>query len=441
MSLEAKLEEALAASPLRARLGIAAAPLLERRGRDPAWQRLDGRALAGLARAIAADSQWGRYLSHRPELLARIASAEADALGARAKQFGQATPPDPAAGLEDFLDALRLMRRDEMLFAACLHFGGLANFDQVAVFLSIVAETCMRQALAAAEGRRDSNDGSDGSVLAVLGMGKLAGREFTYHSDLDVIFLYSDELPDALQPSRIAQRFISYVSTMTGAGYAYQVDSRLRPSGQQGSLVTTHEAFSRYQTEHAATWEHLALLRSRAVAGDVERAQRTLTGTRERIVREATNPWPYVADMRRRVIEERGREDEKQAALKAGRGGVMDVEFLAAGALLERGLQLGGAILPAVPAMLRATAAGERLEALVADYATLRRVEACARWHAGRAIETLPLQGETAALVADLVQPGQSARDLGASVSAARARIAAAFELVCAKGSVDSLSA
>lgn len=437
MTPEAKLEEALAGSPLRARLGIAAAPLLERRGRDAAWQRLDGRALVGVARAIAADAQWGRYLSHRPELLARLTSAELGGLGARAAQLGQTTLPDPAAGLEDFLDALRLLRRDEMLFAACLHFGGLADFDDVAVFLSIVAETCMRQALTAAEGQRD---GRDGSVLAVLGMGKLAGREFTYHSDLDVIFLYRDELPDALQPSRIAQRFISYVSTMTGAGYAYQVDSRLRPSGQQGSLVTTHEAFSRYQTDQAATWEHLALLRSRAVAGDLERAQRTLSETRERIVREAVNPWPYVADMRRRVIEERGREDEQQAALKAGRGGVMDVEFLAGGALLERGLQLGGAVLPAVPAMLRATSAGERSEALVADYAALRRVEACARWHAGRAVETLPLQGETAELVADLVRPGQSARELGASVRAARARIAAAFELVCAKGSVDALS-
>ncbi len=437
MTPEAKLEDALAASPLRARIAIAAAPLLERRGRDAAWQHLDGRPLAGLARAIAADAQWGRYLSHRPELLARIEHAATGSLAARASEFDQASFPDPAAGLEDFLDALRLLRRDEMLFAACLHFGGLATFEEVAVFLSIVAETCMRHALAAAEGRHD--DGG-GSVLAVLGMGKLAGREFTYHSDLDVIFLYRDELPDALQPSRIAQRFISYVSTMTGAGYAYQVDSRLRPSGQQGSLVTTHEAFARYQTDQAATWEHLALLRSRAVAGDVARAQRTLTETRERIVRESSQPWAYVADMRRRVVEERGREDEKQAALKAGRGGVMDVEFLAAGSLLERGLQLDGTVLPAVPAMLRATAEGPRLEALVADYGALRRVEACARWHAGRALETLPLQGESAEIVADLVQPGESARELHASVSTARARIAAAFELVCAKGSVDALS-
>jgi glutamate-ammonia-ligase adenylyltransferase len=237
----------------------------------------------------------------------------------------------------------------------------------------------------------------------------------------------------------VAQRWISTVSTMTGAGYAYQVDSRLRPSGQQGSLVTTHEAFARYQTEQAATWEHLALLRSRAIAGDVERAQRTLFETRERIVREAPNPWPYVSDMRRRVNDERGGEDAKKAALKAGRGGVMDVEFLAAGALLERGSQISGAELPAVPAMLRASARGPRLDAVLADYALLRRVESCARWLAGRAIETLPLLGESAELVADLVQPGQDARALGAQVAAARTRIAAAFDRVSEKGSVRAL--
>ena len=437
MNLEAKLEAALGASPLRARIENAAAPLVERRARDSAWEQLDGAKLSGLARAIASNAEWGRYLAHRPELLARIARADHGTLATRASELEHVALPDPAAGLEDFLDAQRLLRRDEMLFAACHHLGALAEFDGVSNFLSILAETCMRGALVAAEGQRAA---SEASVLAVLGMGKLAGREFTYHSDLDVIFLYPDELPDALQPSRVAQRWISYLSTMTGAGYAYQVDSRLRPSGQQGSLVTTYEAFARYQTEQAATWEHLALLRARAVAGDVARAQRSLEGMRERIVRAAGNPWPYVADMRGRVVAERGVEDEKKAALKAGRGGIMDVEFLAAGALLERAKQLGGASLPAVPGMLRATAAGPRVDTLIADYAFLRRIEACARWLVGRAIETLPMHGETAELVADLVRPGQGASALAADLAGARGRIGAAFERVAAKGSVDALS-
>src|SRR5262249_20894649 len=190
----------------------------------------------------------------RPELFARIAELGPGALERRAEALTRVTLPDPASAREAFLDALRLLRRDELLFAACAHLAGLASFDAVSTFLSRLAETCAQRALEAAEGR------SDRFVLAVLGMGKLAGREFTYHSDLDVIFLFrGDEVADAFPPSRIAQRWISTLATMTAAGYAYQVDSRLRPSGQQGALVTTYEAFARYQVEQAATWEHVAL--------------------------------------------------------------------------------------------------------------------------------------------------------------------------------------
>jgi glutamate-ammonia-ligase adenylyltransferase len=435
-SLEARLAAALGDSPLRARLATAAAPLLERRAGDPAARALDGSSLRGLARAIAASPESARYLSLRPALLARLAALEPGSLERRAAQLAGVELPNPASAREEFLDALRLLRRDEMLFAACAQFGGLASFDAVAAFLSRLAETCAQRALAAVEARAPGEP----FVLTVLGMGKLAGREFTYHSDLDVIFLFRDDLPDALPPSRIAQRWISTLATMTGAGYAYHVDSRLRPSGQQGALVTTSEAFARYQVEQAATWEHVALLRARAIAGDAERAQASLEQVRDRIAREAANPWLYLADMRGRVVAERGVEDAKTAALKTGRGGIMDVEFLAAGALLERGLQLGGSSLPAVPAMLRAAVQGPAVEALLLDYAFLRRVEACARWLAGRAVESIAKTGEPAEWLADLVAPGQPAQRVTLRLAAARERIAQAFERVCAKQTVDALA-
>ncbi|HTO06109.1 MAG TPA: hypothetical protein VMR86_03555 [Myxococcota bacterium] len=435
MSLEARLQAALADSPLASRLANAAAPLVERRSNDAAAKTLDGAALRGVARAVAASPESARYLSLRPELLARIVALEPGSLERRAAELDRAPLPDAASAREAFLDSLRLLRRDEVLFAACAHLGGLASFDQVSSFLSRLAETCAQRALEAAEGR------TSGFLLAVLGMGKLAGREFTYHSDLDVIFLFrGDEVADAFPPSRIGQRWISTLATMTAAGYAYQVDSRLRPSGQQGALVTTYEAFARYQVEQAATWEHVALLRARAVAGDQERAQAALEEIRERIARQAPNPWKYLADMRGRVVAERGAEDEKSAALKAGRGGIMDVEFLGAGALLERGLQLGGESLPAVPAMLRAAASGPALERLLLDYALLRQVEACARWLAGRAVESIARSGEAAAWLADLVTPEQPPERVGARIAAARARIAESFERVCAKETIEAIA-
>jgi len=434
-ALAERLGAALAGSPLLPRLATAVEPLVERRAADPAAAALDGAPLRGVARALAASAESARYLSLRPALFARLAALEPGTLERRAAELDAVALPDPGSALEDFLDGLRLLRRDEMLFAAVAHLSGLASFDAVSTFLSRLAESCAERALAAAEGRAPGVPG----VLAVLGMGKLASREFTYHSDLDVIFLFRDDAPDALRPSRIAQRWISNLTTMTGAGFVYHVDSRLRPSGQQGALVTTHEAFARYQIEQAATWEHVALLRARAVAGDVARAQRGLETARDAICRAAANPWRYLADMRGRVVAERGVEDAKKLALKAGRGGIMDVEFLAAGALLERGLQLGGDALPAVPAMLRTAAAGPRIEALLRDYAFLRRVEASARWLAGRAVETLATGSESWAQLADLVAPGQPIARLAPALAAARERIATRFDAVCAKETIDAL--
>src|SRR3990172_3379766 len=99
-------------------------------------------------------------------------------------------------------------------------------------------------------------------------MGKLAGREFTYHSDLDLVFLHPGDASELAAASRVGQRLVGQLTTMTGAGVAYTVDARLRPSGHQGALVTTFEGFEHYQLEQAQTWEHLALLRSRVIAGD-----------------------------------------------------------------------------------------------------------------------------------------------------------------------------
>ncbi|HTO69408.1 MAG TPA: hypothetical protein VMR31_06065 [Myxococcota bacterium] len=434
-SLEARLAAALGDSPLRARIATAAAPLAERRANDPAARQLEGVSLLGVARAAAASPESARYLSLRPALLARLVALAPESLERRAAELGALELPDPERSREDFLDALRLLRRDELVFAACAHLAGLVPFERVALFLSLVAETCAARALAAVEGRPASAPGA----LTVLGMGKLAGREFTYHSDLDVIFLFRDDAPDAFQPSRAAQRWISSLATMTGAGFAYHVDSRLRPSGQQGALVTTYEAFARYQSESAATWEHVALQRARPIAGDLARAEAALARVRSRIAREAPNPWRYLSDMRGRVVAERGTEDAHSAALKTGRGGIMDVEFLGAGALLERGLELAPRELPAVPAMLRTALPGEAAEALLGDYAFLRRIEACARWLAGRAVESVPRGDKSAEWLADLVQPGESAAGLARALDAARGRIAAAFERVAAKETIEAL--
>jgi glutamate-ammonia-ligase adenylyltransferase len=257
-------------------------------------------------------------------------------------------------------------------------------------------------------------------------MGKIAGREFTHHSDLDLIFLYEGGPNEVSLASKIGQRLIAYLTTMTGAGIAYAVDTRLRPSGQKGMLVTSFDGFTRYQCETAETWEHLALLRSRPIAGEVAQARDSFASIRQHVLRGGGKPWPYLADLRARVERERAREGADSLAFKTGPGGLMDIDFLAGGGLLERGVREFPAF-PSVAAMLACTLPEERTRGLRADYGALRILESRARWVAGRPVEAIPAGGAGLASIAELVEPGLAPAERLARVRAARGRIRAAI--------------
>jgi glutamine synthetase adenylyltransferase len=432
--LAERLEASLAGTPLAARLPQAAASFLERRAHDAAARRLDGPLLGGLARLLASEPRQAGFLAHRPALLERLAAAREGSLAARAREL-DAGAEVPAGDLEDALDALRLLRREETCLAACLDLAGLAPFEEVSTFLSVLAESITRRALAlAARGA----GAPAGPPLCVVAMGKLAGREFTYHSDLDLIFLYAGRAEDIERPSRVGQRLIAYLSTMTGAGVAYAVDARLRPSGQQGTLVTTFEGFERYQTCEAQTWEHVALLRARPIAGDAERGAGVLARVREQIFGRAEPPWAYLAPLRRRVERERANESDGSVAFKTGPGGLMDADFLAAGALLERPPSAFPRF-PSVPAMLGAGVQGKRVDALIRDYRFLRLLEARSRWCAGRGVEVLDPDPEQRTLVAALLEPHLDAAGLARHVAEVRGRLRQAWSDVVRAGSIAAL--
>jgi glutamate-ammonia-ligase adenylyltransferase len=427
------LAAAVAGGPLQARFARFAEPVGARRGADPALSDLPPPMQRGLARLFAANADAARWVSHRPALLWRLANAGPDALESRGAELDTSPVDAEVPDLERFLDDLRIARRDDEILAACLDLGGIVPFEDVSRFLSRLAEATTRRALAAAARELPP------FPLAVIGMGKIAGRELTYHSDLDLIFLSAEDPATHVQAPRLAQRLISYLQTMTVAGKAYAIDSRLRPSGRQGALVTTFEAFERYQRASAATWEHLALMRSRAIAGDLPRAAPALARIRSRVSGRGGVIWKDVAEMRARVLRERGGEAGGRIALKAGTGGLMDVEFLATGGLLECGARPEALPLPAIPAMLEACAPGRSVARLAQDYAFLRRVEARARFVAGRAVEELRREGETIAVVAELVEPGLAPAKLAERLGAARTAIRACYERAIAAGSIRAL--
>lgn len=454
--LRARLADALGAPALQERLGVVAEPFLARRADDAAAARLEGATLRGVARVLSTSAEGARLLAARPELLERLAAVGDDGAEALAQRTGEleaGIPDDTSLDLEDLLDALRMLRREETLFAACLDLGDAAPFADVSRLLSVLAEHVVRRALVRAHQSAPAPSG-DGAApsFAVIGMGKIGGRELTYCSDLDLLFLHAGGPEEIVRVSRVGQRLVSYLGTTTRAGVAYAVDMRLRPSGHQGLLVTSFDAFSRYQRENAQLWEHLVLMRARAIAGDVRRASETIESARDWVLRTAEPPWAGVAEMRARVERERGAEHDGRIAIKTGPGGLMDVDFLAAGAMLERGGELRAPALPSNTAMLRAAIAADapmvddRCEAdapaerLLGAYEALRRVEARARFASARAIEHLEPGTSGFVATAALVGPAPGdPHELARQIAESRRTIRGAWRRVTEVGSIAAL--
>ncbi|OYV81192.1 MAG: glutamine-synthetase adenylyltransferase, partial [Acidithiobacillus ferrivorans] len=256
-----------------------------------------------------------------------------------------------AEDMEERMDALRRFKNAEVLRLAAAFWTNQMPVEILLPQLSDLAQLTLQTALAWAEAEMQRRHGSvrtgNGQVapFIVIALGKLGGREMGLASDLDLVYLYDASLdtesdgalplPAPIWFARLGQRLIHILSTLTRAGLLYQIDMRLRPSGQSGPLVTTLEAFSRYQHESAWTWEHQALTRARWVAGDRELGAR-FTRLRAEILGRSRHPEQLVEDvrsMRQRIY--RSKTIAQDAFhLKLSPGGLTDIEFLVQFAML-----------------------------------------------------------------------------------------------------------
>lgn len=247
---------------------------------------------------------------------------------------------DGAPDLEDRLDILREYRTEEFLRIGINDGNGLLDFRSVNRQLSDLAETCLHGAFVTA--RAALLDKMDAAALpgriAVVGLGKLGAAELSYNSDLDLIFLYDvrsaghapADLAAAETFARLVQRFISILQVQTREGHVYKIDTRLRPSGRAGSLVSSVAAFVRYHEREAQLWERQALIKARAVAGDSDLAAE-VDPLFERFAYAAPLTAAQVAEIRRlrgRMETELAKETDRQFNIKTGRGGIVDIEFL-----------------------------------------------------------------------------------------------------------------
>jgi len=269
-------------------------------------------------------------------------------------------------------------------------------------------------------------------------MGKLGGRELGYHSDLDLIFLYRDP-PEGERHAHhagLAQRLISFLQVPLREGSLYKIDTRLRPSGNQGALVTSLSGFVRYHTGagggatpvRSQLWERQALLRARYVAGDA----RLFGEIEERVLSSAAyapgDPRVLAAEIRRmreRIEAEIGKEQSRGPNPKAGRGGLVDVEFAAQFMQLAHGHAHPGVRTPSTPAALGALRRDGLLresqyQALARGYEFLRRLELRLRIVHDYTIDHLP-QGLALQQLARRL--GYSGEDPGARLMADYRRV------------------
>ena len=280
-------------------------------------------------------------LIERPENLDSLLSNE---LHKPFKEKGEflkelSTMLDASADYEASLDAIRRFRNSEILRIGVNDIFG--DLDPLAVSRQItyLADACLIKAyeLGMAElEKRFGRPGSDAS-FAVLALGKLGGEEIIYSSDLDIIFVYSaageTKGPRPISNheffAKLGQRIITILSTTTKEGFAFKIDTRLRPSGSAGPLVVSEEAFIRYHKETAQMWEKQAMLKARSVAGDAEFASKILADMQRYTY--ATPPGKdelkELYRIRKRMETEIAKEDSGKYNIKFGRGGLVDVEF------------------------------------------------------------------------------------------------------------------
>ena len=232
---------------------------------------------------------------------------------------------------ETLLNVLRDATHSALFRLLVSDLQGVFPVERTADHLSALADAVLHLVMQEAWKATPSRH-RDEPKVAVIGYGKLGGKELGYASDLDLVFLFEDDAPEAASVyARFVRRVISWLTVQTSSGKLYSVDTRLRPEGQDGLLVCSFEHFKRYQesTGGAWIWEHQALTRARFCAGD---RQLGLAFERERTKilcrpRDIRSVQAAVVSMRRKILENR-----KNASglfdLKRDRGGMLDVEFV-----------------------------------------------------------------------------------------------------------------
>ena len=352
------------ANPRRRQLLLAVAPALlgeVTRAPDP---DLALRHLAGFIAAIGARSSFLALLAENPatlrvlvrlfgssEFLSQILIRHPEMLDNLVRadlvrlEISKTALAAEVAGIvraaEDYegrLDALRRFRHEQFLRIGINDLDNLLPFQVASSQLSDLADVCLDAAWGVAEEETCRRYGiaAPPGRFAVIGLGKLGARELTYNSDLDLIFVYVPVASSAGPVSvhefftKLAQVLMTTLQVRTREGRMYSIDTRLRPSGNQGPLVSSLESFARYHAESAQLWERQAMIKARGVAGEPA-LLREVEAIVERFVYARPLRGDEVAEIHRlrmRLEHEVAGDGRSEFNVKTGRGGILDIEFM-----------------------------------------------------------------------------------------------------------------
>jgi glutamate-ammonia-ligase adenylyltransferase len=316
-------------------------------------------ALSQLVRLCGASPWISRQLARNPVLLDELldsrtlySAPQKQRLQSELQQQLARVPMDDH---ETQLEALRYFKASQTLRVAACEISGLLPLMKVSDNLTFIAEVILEHVLALAwhdlevkYGAPDSGEEAD-SRFAIVAYGKLGGLELGYGSDLDLVFVFDAPISSSTDGersidntvfyTRLGQRILHILTTQTVMGALYEVDMRLRPSGDSGLLVTSLNAYRDYQQGTAWTWEHQALVRARVVAGSArlgalveQMRQGVLRGSRDEVQLAGE-----VVAMRQRMRDHLlpgNLVESDHFHLKQGRGGIVDIEFMVQYAVL-----------------------------------------------------------------------------------------------------------
>lgn len=264
--------------------------------------------------------------------------------------------------LETLLDALREFRHANTLRLAAATLSDSLDIGSVSQRLTDLAEVILNAVLELSWQQLSAKHGTPPGApeerqFLIVAYGKFGGQELSFASDLDLVFLYDGEASATTNGdkaigvdqfyTRLAQRIVHLLSTRTAAGLLYEVDTRLRPSGNSGLLVSHWSAFESYQMQEAWTWEHQALVRARPVSGSAPFMQRfqQLRQTVLTQARDESTLKQHIVAMRDKMREALDKTRAAVFDLKQGRGGIVDIEFLVQYFVLRHARSLQQALL------------------------------------------------------------------------------------------------